>query len=283
MKKLVIISGVSGAGKTTAANILEDMGYLCIDQYPVELLDNLIDLISTDTSYKYAKVALTIPLADLEKYMSLFSNLDLEVKLILLDASVDSLIKRYKFTRRVHPLLVSNKANSLLEAIEIEKNIVEGYRSLNCHIIDTSNLTFKEHKDTLDQILEYDDYNNLAISFVSFGFKHGVPEDADLVFDVRILPNPFYVSELKELTGNEKAVRDYVLSTPRAKEYLDRLISYIDFTLESYSKEEKRHLTICVGCTGGRHRSVTIANCLYEHYKDSYLSYIRHRELEDRS
>ena len=282
MKKIVIISGISGAGKTTAANILEDMGYLCIDQYPVELLDNLVDLIVNDTSIKYQQVALTIPLSDLEKYDKFFDNSEIDSTLILLDASVDTIIKRYKFTRRVHPLLVSNIANSLEEAVEIEKKWLDYYKKNNAHILNTSDLTFKQHKESLDRILNYDNFNNLAVSFISFGYKYGVPSDADLIFDVRILDNPFWKEELRELTGNDEAVREYVINGNHGKEYLEKLISYIDFTLEAYDKEEKRHISIYIGCTGGKHRSVTIANYLYDHYKKQYLCYLRHRELEEK-
>lgn len=284
MKKIVIISGISGAGKSTAANILEDMGYLCIDQYPVELLDNLVELIVNDDSVKYQKVALTIPLSDLDKYDKFFDNSEIESTLILLDASTETIIKRYKFTRRVHPLLISNIANSLEEAVEIEKNWLEYYRNRAFgHVLDTTNLSFREHKETLDRILSYDDFNNLAVSFISFGYKYGVPGDADLIFDVRILDNPFWVEELRDLNGNDEPVYNYVLNGKHAKEYLDKLISYIDFTLQAYDKEEKRHLTICVGCTGGKHRSVTITNYLYDHYKEEYLCYKKHRELEEKS
>ena len=282
MKKLVIISGITGAGKTTAANILEDMGYLCIDRYPVELLENLIDLIQNDTSFKYDRVALTIPIHDLEKYINLFKNAELKPILIILNASMEAIIRRYKFTRRVHPLLISNEANSLQEAVEIEKGILKKLPKKVYHLIDTTDLSLKAHRNELERILNYDDSANLAITFESFGFKYGVPQDADLVFDVRILDNPFYVPELKHKTGNEKEVQDYVLKGEKAEKYLKCLVKYIDFTIKAYDTEEKRHLTVCVGCTGGMHRSVTIANWLFEHYKEKLPCYLRHRELEEK-
>ncbi len=281
MKKIVIISGITGAGKTTAANILEDMGYLCIDQYPVELLENLIDLIIEDTSSKYQRVALTIPITDLDKYEHLLSNSELKPVLILLDASVKTIVNRYKFTRRVHPFLVSNKADSLLEAVEIEKAIFKRFASKSSYIIDTTDLSLSAHRNELEKILGYDSSTNLAITFMSFGYKYGVPQDADIVFDVRFLDNPFYDPELKTLTGNDKPVQDFVLRSKRTEDFLKRLYDYLDFTLESYDNEEKRHLTIDIGCTGGQHRSVTIANVLYDHYKDKYTCYKRHRELEE--
>ena len=279
MRKLVLISGISGAGKSTASNILEDMGFTCIDQYPVELLPDLIELIKTSDSIRYKQVALTIGLSDLEKFYNLLENSDYASTLILLDASKDTIINRYKFTRRVHPLVVSNTAATVEEAVEIEKGILKKFRKRNVHIIDTSNLTNKQHKEILDRILEYDDFNNLAITFESFGYKNGVPDDADLVLDVRMLDNPFYVPELKEMTGNDKPVQDYVLNSKLTQRYIKKVIAYLDFMFKAYDNEEKRHLTICIGCTGGQHRSVTITNYLYEYYKEKYMCYITHREL----
>ena len=278
MKKLILISGISGAGKTTASNVLEDMGYTCIDQYPIELLKDLVKLIETDESLKYQKVAISISLSDLDTYSNLLINSEIKTTLIILDANKDILINRYKFTRRIHPLVVANTAATLEEAVDIEKNILAKFQK-KAHIIDTSTLKTKQLKEKLDKILDYDDYNNLAITFVSFGFKNGVPDDADLVFDVRMLDNPYYVEKLKKKTGNDKAVRDFVLEKPMTQRYIKKLISYIDFTLKAYNKEEKRQLTICIGCTGGQHRSVTIANYLYAYYKDKYMCYIKHREL----
>jgi UPF0042 nucleotide-binding protein len=165
------------------------------------------------------------------------------------------------------------------EAVEIEKGILKKFRKRNVHIIDTSNLTNKQHKEILDRILEYDDFNNLAITFESFGYKNGVPDDADLVLDVRMLDNPFYVPELKEMTGNDKPVQDYVLNSKLTQRYIKKVTAYLDFMFKAYDNEEKRHLTICIGCTGGQHRSVTITNYLYEYYKEKYMCYITHREL----
>ncbi len=279
MKELVLISGISGAGKTAASNILEDMGYTCIDQYPVELLPDLIELIENSDSIKYKKVALTIPLMELDKFSLLFKNSNLNVKTILLDANKETIINRYKFTRRVHPLVISNSASTIEEAIDIEKDILAKFKKKS-KIIDTSNLSLKQHKEKLDRILKYDDYNNFSITFESFGFKNGLPDDADIVFDVRMLTNPFYVDKLKKKTGNDKPVREYVLNNKTTQRYIKRLISYLDFNFKEYDKGEKRHLMVCIGCTGGQHRSVTIANYLYSYYKDKYMCYIKHRDIK---
>ncbi|MBQ9159169.1 MAG: RNase adapter RapZ [Erysipelotrichaceae bacterium] len=279
MKRLVLISGISGAGKSTASNMLEDMGFTCIDQYPAELLPDLLELIKTDESFRYDKVALTIVISDLERFYNLLSNSEYKPDLILLDANKDIIINRYKFTRRVHPLVLSNTASTLDEAFEIEKSILKKFKK-DAIVIDTTTLSTKNLKAILDKRLNFDDFENLAITFESFGFKNGVPDDADMVLDVRILDNPFYVAELKDLTGNDAPVRDFVLNSKLTKRYLKKTVDLLDLMFKSYDNEEKRHLTICVGCTGGQHRSVTIANYLYEHYKEKYLCYIAHREQE---
>lgn len=279
MKELVLISGISGAGKTTASNSLEDMGYTCIDQYPVELLPDLIDLIKNSDSIKYNKVALTISLSDLDNFSNLLANSDIDVKLVLIDASKETVINRYKFTRRVHPLVLSNVASTVEEAVEIEKNILSKFKKKNARIIDTSNLTTKQHTEKLNAVLEKQEIANLAITFESFGYKNGVPEDADMVIDVRMLDNPFYVEKLKKKTGNDKDVKNYVLKSKITQRFLKKLLPLLDFNFKEYGKEEKRHITVCIGCTGGQHRSVTIANYLYAYYKDKYMCYIRNRDI----
>lgn len=279
MKELVLISGISGAGKSTASNALEDMGYTCIDQYPVELLPSLIELIKNDQSVKYNKVALTISLVDLEKFYQLLNNSEIEVKPILIDCDKDTIINRYKFTRRIHPLVLSNAAATVEEAVDLEKGILNKYKK-NAKIINTTNLTLKQHREKLNKVLDKNDVNNLAITFESFGYKNGVPDDADLVLDVRMLDNPFYVDKLKKKTGNDKAVKEFVLSKKSTQRYLKKLIPYLDFNFKEYDKEDKRHLTICIGCTGGQHRSVTIANYLYAYYKDKYMCYLKHRDID---
>lgn len=279
MKELILISGISGAGKTTASNALEDMGYTCIDQYPVELLPDLIELIKNSDSIKYNKVALTISLSDLDNFSNLLDNSDIDVKLVLIDANKETIINRYKFTRRVHPLVLSNVASTIEEAVEIEKNIISKYKKKNARLIDTSNLTTKQHVEKLNSVLEKDTIANLAITFESFGYKNGVPDDADMVIDVRMLDNPFYVEKLKKKTGNDKEVKNYVLKSKLTQRYLKKLLPLLDFNFKEYGKEEKRHLTVCIGCTGGQHRSVTIANYLYANYKDKYMCYIRHRDI----
>ena len=280
MRKLVIISGVSGAGKTTASNYLEDKGYRCIDQYPPELLKELIDLIDNDDSFKYQNVVLTISLMDLDKCANLITNTNFKVTLILLDADKETVINRYKFTRRIHPLLINNVADTLSEALDIEKAILDKYKK-NGIVINTDGLSIKDFKVQISKALNDIEDRYLSLSFVSFGFKNGVPTDCDTLFDVRFLDNPFYDESLKDKTGNDIEVRDFVLGSKETQDYLVKLIDYMDFMLKAYeNNQNKRHLTIAVGCTGGQHRSVTIANYLYEYYKNKYVCHIKHREIE---
>jgi len=280
-KQLIVISGVSGAGKTTASIILEDLGFRCIDDYPVELLENLVQLLENDSTGKYNKVALTIRINDLDRFYKLIDNVSLNPEVILIDCDTEEAINRYKFTRRVHPLMQSNICDTLVEAIEMEKSFVEKYRNLNCHIIDTTTLTTKQHAKKLEEIIRHKDVRNLSITFESFGFKNGVPDDADIVIDTRILENPFYVKNLKNRTGLDKRVRDYVLNNEKAQAFLPKIIDYLNYTFKAYGNEERRHITVCIGCTGGQHRSVTVAYYLYQYYKKDYLCYLHHREIED--
>ena len=279
MKELILISGISGAGKTATSNIFEDLGYTCIDQYPVELLSDLIELVKNDNSVKYDKVALTIGLSDLENFSNLLVNSDIKVKLVLIDANKETIINRYKFTRRVHPLVLSNAASTVEEALDIEKGIINFFKKKNVYIIDTSNLSIKQLREKLNDVLENNELKNLAITFLSFGYKNGVPNDADMVIDVRMLDNPFYVEKLKKKTGNDKEVKNYVLKSKVTQRFIKKLLPLLDFSFKEYDKEEKRHITICVGCTGGQHRSVTIANYLYSYYKEKYMCYIKHRDI----
>lgn len=279
MNKLVILSGLSGGGKTQASNTLEDMGYRCIDQYPPELLEDFVNLIKNDTGNKYSNIVLTIPIIELDKYKKLLDNSEINATTILLKASKDTIINRYKFTRRIHPLLISRMADSLSEAIDLEMDVLKRYENKNAIVIDTTNLSLKQHKQKLDKALNNQN-NNLSITFESFGFKNGIPKDADLIFDVRFLENPFYIKKLQNKTGNDKPVKEFVMNDVKTKSFLKKLVSYLDFTIKSYSKDEKRHLMVCIGCTGGQHRSVVVANYLFEIYKKKYLCYLNHREID---
>ena len=278
-KKVILISGLSGAGKTSVSNILEDLGYLCIDQFPSKLIKPLLDLIENDESAKYERVGITVPLMDLEDYFDVLDNLHIDSKLILLDADQRVLLNRYKFTRRIHPLLVGNVADTLEEAIGIEKEVIAKYEE-KFEIIDTTNLGQSELRQIVESMISAESRDKFTISFESFGFKNGIASDADLVFDVRFLDNPFYFEELKYKTGNDKEVYDFVMSKERTKEYLNYLLSYLDYSFKMYTREGKRHLTVAVGCTGGQHRSASLVNYLYDHYKEQYNCLKKHRDIK---
>ena len=278
-KKVILISGLSGAGKTSVSNILEDLGYLCIDQFPSKLIKPLLDLIENDESAKYERVGITVPLMDLEDYFDVLDNLHIDSKLILLDADQRVLLNRYKFTRRIHPLLVGNVADTLEEAIGIEKEVIAKYEE-KFEVIDTTNLGQSELRQIVESMISAESRDKFKISFESFGFKNGIASDADLVFDVRFLDNPFYFEELKHKTGNDKEVYDFVMSKERTKEYLNYLLSYLDYSFKMYTREGKRHLTVAVGCTGGQHRSASLVNYLYDHYKEQYNCLKKHRDIK---
>ena len=278
-KKVILISGLSGAGKTSVSNILEDLGYLCIDQFPSKLIKPLLDLIENDESAKYERVGITVPLMDLEDYFDVLDNLHIDSKLILLDADQRVLLNRYKFTRRIHPLLVGNVADTLEEAIGIEKEVIAKYEE-KFEVIDTTNLGQSELRQIVESMISAESRDKFTISFESFGFKNGIASDADLDFDVRFLDNPFYFEELKHKTGNDKEVYDFVMSKERTKEYLNYLLSYLDYSFKMYTREGKRHLTVAVGCTGGQHRSASLVNYLYDHYKEQYNCLKKHRDIK---
>lgn len=278
--KVIILSGVSGAGKSTVSNILEDMGYHCIDQLPTSLVDGLLEYIAKGQDARLAKLVLTTNLYDFSEIFQQVKNAIPDVVVVLVDASKEVLVNRYMFTRRIHPLLIQNKADTLDMAIDLEKEMLSKVINDSVVSIDTSSGDTKELKKRLESIEKIIDEVKLSLSFESFGFKYGISKTADYVIDVRLLDNPFYEEELKELTGEDDRVYSYVIDKPNAKAYLKKITDLLDYSIESYLAAGKRHLTIAVGCTGGRHRSVSVACFLYKYYKDKYNSFLRHRDIE---
>lgn len=267
---VVIITGMSGAGKKTTAHLLEDMGYYCVDNMPVSLIANFFEIYEKNPE-KNTLVSFTLDIRAGEDIGRLSYVVDRikngtghSCRLLFLDASDEVLIKRYKETRHIHPLLRSMNA-TLEEALSAERSIVSGIKSYADFVIDTSALRPTELKEQLGDILRIPRNDEMTVSCVSFGFKYGVPHDLDLMFDVRCFPNPFYISELKDHTGLEKCVCDYVFSFDETNIFLKKLFDMIDYLIPLYKKEGKAHLTIGIGCTGGRHRSVAIAQALFEH------------------
>ena len=215
---VLLVTGMSGAGKTTAMGILEDMGYHCIDQFPVQLLSNLGEIIHSKIDPRYSNIALATTALDYPKFLNYFKNIETNVKVIFFDASDEKLLLRYKFTRRHHPMLIASKANTLEEAIEVERDMFENLNDNSIMRIDTTKLSQAELKAILMEKLKLTSHDVFSISFVSFGYKHGVPLDADIIFDTRFLPNPYYVDELKELTGDDAPVYDYVMKFDETKQ-----------------------------------------------------------------
>lgn len=283
--KLIIISGRSGSGKSTALHQLEDEGYYCIDNLPTSLLPALVEETSSQDFDHFQGTAVCIDarnawkdLADFNAVMASLPD-SVSTEILFLDAQESTLIKRFSETRRKHPL--SSESLPLAEAIEREWQLLEPISSAASLVLDTSQMTIYELRDAIKQRLLGATSGSMSILVQSFGFKRGVPADADLVFDVRMLPNPHWVKELRLKTGNDQEVRDFLESQPLTEELFQDICSYLDNWLPRYRDSNRSYMTIALGCTGGQHRSVYLANRLYQHYSEHYAAmHIRHRELQ---
>lgn len=278
---IVLLTGMSGAGKSSAMNALEDLGYYCIDNFPAELLPNLENVMNQKSRYEY--MALSVSAIEYVQFLHFFENSNDEIRIIYLDASDEELLLRYRFTRRRHPLISNGMASTIEEAIEMERDyfnqIADGQN--NTIRFDTSRLSTTELAKRIRNRLSVNETAEFTITFRSFGFKHGMPLDMDMMIDVRFLPNPFYEPVLRELTGNDKAVYDYVMTAQETIDFTKKLKDYCDFVFSSYKEQNKSHLIVGVGCTGGQHRSVSICNWLYEQYKNKYRCFKSHRDIGD--
>ena len=284
--RFVIVTGMSGAGKSTALKMLEDVGYFCVDNLPVPLVPKLGELLMVPST-EINKIALGLDIRsgqsfqEIEKALTELDKMKLSYEILFLDASNDVLVKRYKETRRAHPLAGPNRVD---QGIARERKEMEVLRKRASWLVDTSRMLTRELKKEINSIfVENKDYKNLYITVLSFGFKYGIPGDADLVFDVRFLPNPYYIEELRPMSGNDREVREYVMSNDKAEEFLDKLVDMIRFLIPNYIAEGKTQLVIAVGCTGGKHRSVTLANEVYEALQKDEGDYgikIEHRDIE---
>ena len=280
--KFVIVTGLSGSGKSEAMRGLEDMGFYCVDNLPPALITKFAELCYQPNS-NIDKVALGIDIRGREFFETLHESLnhlktqDYKYEILFLDCSDDVLLKRYKMTRRNHPL---SKNMQIPEGIKEERRIMEPLKSVASSIIDTTNMKPKDLKEEIEKIFSNGEENSkLTISMVSFGFKHGIPSDCDLVFDVRFLPNPYYIEELRPKTGDDKEVRDYVMNSKISEEFYEKLSDMIQFLVPQYIEEGKHHLVIGIGCTGGRHRSVTISNMIYDELNNKgYRVVKKHRD-----
>jgi UPF0042 nucleotide-binding protein len=281
--QFTVVTGMSGAGKSTVLRILEDIGFFCVDNLPPILIKKFAELcFSPDSGIN--KVALGIDIrggnlfAELFKVIEEITESGYKIDLIFLDANDDILVQRYKETRRKHPLVANGR---IQDGIKLERDMLIEAKKRAKYIIDTSNLLTRELKEEIIKIFtEGRKYENLIITILSFGFKYGIPADSDLVFDVRFIPNPFYISELKAKTGNDQEIKDYVMGWDVTKEFLAKLEDMVNFLLPNYIKEGKNQLVISIGCTGGKHRSVTMANALYESLRGhEYSVNIHHRDI----
>ena len=283
--RFVIVTGMSGGGRATALRMLEDAGYYCVDNLPIPLLTGLMELLDQPAS-EYSKVALGLDVRaglDFSDTLRMLENLRASghnFEILFMNASDEVLVKRYKESRRNHPMTTQD--DRLEDGIRRERELLAGILGKADYVIDTSNLLTRELKTELERIfVDNEGYNSLMVSVLSFGFKNGIPQDADLVFDVRFLPNPFYIDELKTRTGLDAEVRDYVMGSPEAGEFLDHITGLLDFLIPGYVKEGKYKLVVAIGCTGGKHRSVTLAEELYKrmHNRGQYGLTLSHRDV----
>lgn len=283
--RLVIVTGMSGGGKRTAMKMLEDVGFYCVDNLPVSFIEKFVGLVSAPNN-EISKVALGLDaranqsFEEVERILENLRKDGCKFEILFMDASDQVLLKRYKETRRVHPLAPADRVE---DGIAREREILKAIKGKADYVIDSSSLLTRELKEELDRIfVQNKEYNSLMINIVSFGFKNGIPADADLVFDVRFLPNPFYIDELKHKTGKDKEVQDYVMQYEESAVFLDKLEDLLEFLVPNYVKEGKYQLVIGIGCTGGKHRSVTLANELYKRMKGkgNYGLKLSHRDIK---
>jgi UPF0042 nucleotide-binding protein len=284
MKEIIItiISGLSGSGKSTALNTLEDLGFFCVDNLPVLLLPKFIELCQSSIN-DISKIGLVMDVRErefLREYPDILDLLKTEgyrIELIFLDSSDDVLIQRFSETRRQHPL---GEGGSIVDGIRMEREQLSALKSRADKIIDTSALTVHQLRTMLENYFQQLSTRTMNITFMSFGFKHGIPHDVDMILDVRFLPNPYFVRELKDLDGTDPRVAEYVSRSPETQRYLEKLKDFLAFQLPLFEREGKTYLTIAIGCTGGRHRSIVITRYLREIFSDGkYQVHATHRDI----
>lgn len=282
--RLIIISGRSGSGKTTCLHLLEDLGYYCVDNIPASLLDSLATRLS-DPSLQLDKVGVSIDARnlseDLKQFPQIYARLGTKAisgRIIFLDADDTTLLKRFSETRRKHPL--SNDRLGLMEAIAVEKELLEPISTLADLTVNTNSMSIHQLRDIIKNRVAENDNDNLALQFQSFGFKHGVPVDADMVYDARCLSNPYWIAELSDRTGLEQPVIDYLESQPEVGEMFNDICTFLERWLPRFRANNRSYITVAIGCTGGQHRSVYLCEKLERHFNArGYNAQVRHKEL----
>jgi len=279
--RFLIITGLSGSGKTVVSRFLEDLGYYCIDNLPTKLIPSLV-ILWTRKEVEIEKIALVIDIreagftSEFPEILQLIKK-KLSLWLIFLDASDETLVKRFSESRRPHPL---KRKKSILESVRLERNRLEEIKKMADEVIDTTNIDITQLRELLTRRFMKKKGREMQIVVVSFGYKYGIPVDSDLVFDTRFLPNPFYIDKLRDKTGRSRAVKEYVLNASDTKRFLNRLYRFVDYLMPNFIDEGKSYLTISIGCTGGKHRSVILAEKLREHFKSRELNArIHHRDI----
>lgn len=280
-RRIVLVTGLSGAGKTSSMAVLEDMGYHCIDGFPAFLADTLVEEIDKNIHIEYNQIAISVSANDFNTFYHKLKNTDTELLVLFLDASKEQLLLRYKYSRRNHPLVVKGLANSLEEAIDVEIKEFASIKSNVSIIIDTSHLTNQMLTSRIQRFFGIEGKNSLTLSFISFGYRNGLPMDADYVFDVRFLNNPYWDETLRSKTGNDAAVFSYVIDDPKTQVFLEKLQLFLNYAINENLEASKHLLTIAIGCTGGQHRSVSVTNWLYDFYRKEYTAIKDHRDIKE--
>ena len=281
--RFVVVTGLSGAGKSTTLNFLEDSGYYCVDNLPVQLITEFANLLNENDEIERAALGIDARTGsgfdELESSLEALKEMGISYEILFLESDDNVLVKRYKETRRIHPLAFGERIEV---GIERERKKLSDIKKHAAHIIDTSQMLTRELKAEIDKIFVSDlGYKNLYVTILSFGFKYGIPSDADIVLDVRFLPNPYYYDEFRHLTGEDKEVSDFVLGFPEADTFLNKLEDMLWFLIPNYITEGKNQLVVAIGCTGGKHRSVTLARACYERMSrnDEYGFKLEHRDI----
>ena len=280
--RIVIITGLSGSGKSTASRALEDMGFFCIDNLPIALLPKLVELCSASLG-EYSKIALVMDLRErdfLKTYREVFSRLREEgfhLEILFLDASDEVLVRRYSQTRRFHPL-----ADGVWEGIHKEREMLAELRSMATLVMDTSSYNVHQLQMAIRELFGQRPVGRrMVLTFISFGYSHGIPQEADLLMDVRFLPNPYFVESLKDLPGTDSRIQDFALGSGEAQDFLSRLQRLLEYLLPLYEREGKAYLTVAIGCTGGKHRSVAVSEKMKNFFEQQFPVRVKHRDLKN--